>query len=266
MHVLLLHTLKSIGKRPLQTVIVIVAVAIVAACFVMVLSMDGLFFSSAMLWAGRTHGDADFSYEAAIPELAKNAELVRELADQRLGADVVFHSGGSYRGADTANGKISCLRIWTPDLGEFEELMGAEIAERLDEAESGGEYLEAHVAKFFLELSGMKLGDIITVEGLNKPVRITAVAADNSIYFSHPQPVIVVQKPIEEHDDVLSMALKTDASEEEVSAFIAELTELFPGSGFNGRCVRDYAVTAARDSAIPQTPTPRRCTRRVSSS
>lgn len=249
MHVLLLHTLKSIGKRPLQTVIVIVAVAIVAACFVMVLSMDGLFFSSAMLWAGRTHGDADFSYEAAIPELAKNAELVRELADQRLGADVVFHSGGSYRGADTANGKISCLRIWTPDLDEFEKLMGTEIAERLDEAESGGEYFEAHVAGFFLELSGMKLGDIITVEGLNKPVRITAVAADNSIYFSHPQPVIVVQKPIEEHDDVLSMALKTDASEEEVSAFIEGLTELFPESGFRGGCVRDYAVTTARDSA-----------------
>lgn len=251
MHVLLLHTLKSIGKRPLQTAIVIVAVAIVAACFVMVLSMDGLFFSSAMLWAGRSYGDADFCYDAAIPELAKNAGLVRELADQRLGADLVFYGGsvGTYRGADTANGKISCQRFWTPDLDEFEVLMGAEIAERLDGAESGGEYLEAHVAGFFLEISGAKLGDIIRVEGLNKPVRITAVAADKSIYFSHPQPVIVVQKPIEEHEEAMSVALKTDASEEEVSAFIAELTELFPGSEFNGRCVRDYAVTTARDSA-----------------
>ena len=185
---LLLHTLRSIGKRPVQTVIIILSLVIVVACFLIMFSMPDIFFASASLWAASGRGDSQHivsgyanDFDGVYDEML---DSVRSAADGAVTLTVQ-----SALTAVTPVGNALCHVMYVDSLDPFLEIMGVTVSDTLDDTE---ELRRACVPEYFLEMTGLSLGEEFVVDGTG-PVRIVTVVKNDAAFYPNPRPIIAVE-------------------------------------------------------------------------
>ena len=185
---LLLHTLRSIGKRPVQTVIIILSLVIVVACFLIMFSMPDIFFASAGLWAASGRGDSQHivagyanDFDGVYDEML---DSVRSAAD-----GAVTLTMKSDLTAVTPVGNALCRVMYIDSLHPFLEIMGVTVSDTLDDTE---ELRRACVPEYFLEMTGLSLGEEFVVDGTG-PVRIVTVVKNDAAFYPNPMPIIAVE-------------------------------------------------------------------------
>ena len=185
---LLLHTLRSIGKRPVQTVIIILSLVIVVACFLIMFSMPDIFFASASLWAASKRGDSQHivsgyanDFDGVYDEML---DSVRSAADGAVTLTVQ-----SELTAVTPVGNALCHAMYVDSLDPFLEIMGVTVSDTLDDTE---ELRRACVPEYFLEMTGLSLGDEFVVDGTG-PVRIVTVVKNDAAFYPNPMPIIAIE-------------------------------------------------------------------------
>lgn len=185
---LLLHTLRSIGKRPVQTVIIILSLVIVVACFLIMFSMPDIFFASAGLWAASKRGDSQHivsgyanDFDGVYDEML---DSVRSAADGAVTLTVQNELT-----AVTPVGNALCHVMYVDSLQPFLEIMGVTVSDTLDDTE---ELRRACVPEYFLEMTGLSLGDEFVMDGTG-PVRIVTVVKNDAAFYPNPMPIIAVE-------------------------------------------------------------------------
>ena len=225
MSVILLHTLKSIGKRPVQTFIIVASVIIAAACFVLMLAMPAIFADCYMLIGGRTFGNADYTVEVNVDGDTDKYASLTELADARFGKNyaVVVELGEQIVQVQSVN--MMCAMTLVADLDNYDSVndtsfLSSSLPEGTDVPEG---VFRACVSQYFLEESGLSLGDTFRSVALGE-IMVTAVADNTGLYFSHPVPKIVVEADIGTLNTPFSVRV-FDCPQTDTEAFAYDIQE-----------------------------------------
>ena len=196
MSIILMHTLKSMGKRPVQTAIIVVSVVITAACIVLMLAMPDIFFDCYVLISGRAYGSAQYYFEVVIGDGTKDYHDIFPVLDRAFGDEWCAVIDYGEVAAKTESFNLMCEIYIADDLDRFNSLNGAVPCAALPEEELPEGYAPVCVSEFFTEKSGLSLGDTFSVVPVGNAV-VAAVMPDNGHYFSHPYPKLAVQRGLD---------------------------------------------------------------------
>lgn len=188
MNILFRHTLSSVTRNPVQSLIVVASAAMITACMLLCLCISSFFEYSTALWAenyyvgaemiihtSRTHED---EVEEWFDAHSEDIEAVSMTAELTLAAS-----------SDTAT--VQVMNIFT-DLGGldgFDAVIGAEILERTENTTS---LPSAHISQDSADILGVSLGDTFKVKGEGE-FFVEAIASNTSRYYGNPTPVIACE-------------------------------------------------------------------------
>lgn len=188
MNILFRHTLSSVTRNPVQSLIVVASAAMITACMLLCLCISSFFEYSTSLWAenyyvgaemiihtSRTHED---EVEEWFDAHSEDIEAVSVTAELALAAS-----------SDTAT--VQVMNIFT-DLGGldgFDAVIGAEILERTENTTS---LPSAHISRDTASILGIGVGDTLTVKGHGEYF-VEAIASNTSRYYGNPTPVIACE-------------------------------------------------------------------------
>ncbi len=188
MNILFRHTLSSVTRNPVQSLIVVASAAMITACMLLCLCISSFFEYSVSLWAenyyvgaemiiftSRTHEDEAEEWFDAHSE---DIEAVSVTAELKLAAS-----------SDTVT--VQVMNIFT-DLGGldgFDAVIGAEILERTENTTS---LPSAHISQDSADILGVTLGDTFEVKGEGE-FFVEAIAANTKRYYGNPTPVVVCE-------------------------------------------------------------------------
>ena len=188
MNILFRHTLSSVTRNPVQSLIVVASAAMITACMLLCLCISSFFEYSTSLWAenyyvgaemiihtSRTHED---EVEEWFDAHSEDIEAVSETVELALAAS-----------SDTAT--VQVMNIFT-DLGGldgFDAVIGAEILER---TENTTPLPSAHISQDSADILGVTLGDTFEVKGEGE-FFVEAIAANTQRYYGNPTPVIACE-------------------------------------------------------------------------
>lgn len=188
MNILFRHTLSSVTRNPVQSLIVVASAAMITACMLLCLCISSFFEYSTSLWAenyyvgaemiihtSRTHED---EVEEWFDAHSEDIEAVSETVELTLAAS-----------SDTAT--VQVMNIFT-DLGGldgFDAVIGAEILER---TENTTPLPSAHISQDSADILGVTLGDTFEVKGEGE-FFVEAIAANTKRYYGNPTPVIACE-------------------------------------------------------------------------
>lgn len=193
MNILFRHTLSSVTRNPVQSLIVVASAAMITACMLLCLCISSFFEYSTSLWAenyyvgaemiihtSRTHED---EVEEWFDAHSEDIEAVSMTAELTLAAS-----------SDTAT--VQVMNIFT-DLGGldgFDAVIGAEILERTENTTS---LPSAHISQDSADILGVTLGDTFEVKGEGE-FFVEAIAANTKRYYGNPTPVIACETDMSE--------------------------------------------------------------------
>ena len=188
MNILFRHTLSSVTRNPVQSLIVVASAAMITACMLLCLCISSFFEYSTALWAenyyvgaemiihtSRTHED---EVEEWFDAHSEDIEAVSMTAELTLAAS-----------SDTAT--VQVMNIFT-DLGGldgFDAVIGAEILERTENTTS---LPSAHISQDSADILGVSLGDTFKVKGEGE-FFVEAIASNTKRYYGNPTPVIACE-------------------------------------------------------------------------
>lgn len=188
MNILFRHTLSSVTRNPVQSLIVVASAAMITACMLLCLCISSFFEYSTSLWAenyyvgaemiihtSRTHED---EVEEWFDAHSEDIEAVSETVELALAAS-----------SDTAT--VQVMNIFT-DLGGldgFDAVIGAEILER---TENTTPLPSAHISQDSADILGVSIGDTFEVKGEGE-FFVEAIAANTRRYYGNPTPVVVCE-------------------------------------------------------------------------
>ena len=241
MNILLRHTLSSITRNPVQSVIVVVSTAMITACMLLCLCISSFFEYSASLWAenyyvgaemiiftSRTHED---EVEEWFDAHSEDIEAVSMTAELTLAAS-----------SDTAT--VQVMNIFT-DLGGldgFDAVIGAEILERTENTTS---LPSAHISQDSADILGVTLGDTFEVKGEGE-FFVEAIAANTKRYYGNPTPVVVCETDMSEQTSLRYCVWFKDAygtapdGRENIEVFSEELAAITGNVSGVQATARDY--------------------------
>lgn len=188
MNILFRHTLSSVTRNPVQSLIVVASAAMITACMLLCLCISSFFEYSTSLWAENYYVGADMiihtsrTHEDEVEEWfdahSEDIEAVSMTAELTLAAS-----------SDTAT--VQVMNIFT-DLGGldgFDAVIGAEILERTKNTT----FLpSAHISRDTASILGIGVGDTLTVKGHGEYF-VEAIASNTSRYYGNPTPVIACE-------------------------------------------------------------------------
>ena len=188
MNILFRHTLSSVTRNPVQSLIVVASAAMITACMLLCLCISSFFEYSTSLWAenyyvgaemiihtSRTHED---EVEEWFDAHSEDIEAVSMTAELTLAAS-----------SDTAT--VQVMNIFT-DLGGldgFDAVIGAEILERTENTTS---LPSTHISRDTASILGIGVGDTLTVKGHGEYF-VEAIASNTKRYYGNPTPVIACE-------------------------------------------------------------------------
>ena len=188
MNILFRHTLSSVTRNPVQSLIVVASAAMITACMLLCLCISSFFEYSASLWAENYYVGAEMlvftshTHEDEVEEWfdahSEDIEAVSVTAELTLAAS-----------SDTAT--VQVWNIFT-DLGGldgFDAVIGAEILER---TENTTPLPSAHISRDTASILGIGVGDTLTVKGRGEYF-VEAIASNTSRYYGNPTPVIACE-------------------------------------------------------------------------
>ena len=227
MNILFRHTLSSVTRNPVQSLIVVASAAMITACMLLCLCISSFFEYSTSLWAenyyvgaemiihtSRTHED---EVEEWFDAHSEDIEAVSMTAELTLAAS-----------SDTAT--VQVMNIFT-DLGGldgFDAVIGAEILERTENTTS---LHSAHISRDTASILGIGVGDTLTVKGRGEYF-VEAIAANTRRYYGNPTPVVVCETDMSEQTSLRYCVWFKDAygtapdGRENIEVFSEELTAI----------------------------------------
>lgn len=227
MNILFRHTLSSVTRNPVQSLIVVASAAMITACMLLCLCISSFFEYSTALWAenyyvgaemiiytSRTHED---EVEEWFDAHSEDIEAVSMTAELTLAAS-----------SDTAT--VQVMNIFT-DLGGldgFDAVIGAEILER---TENTTPLPSAHISQDSADILGVTLGDTFEVKGEGE-FFVEAIAANTKRYYGNPTPVIACETDMSEQTSLRYCVWFKDAygtapdGRENIEVFSEELTAI----------------------------------------
>lgn len=241
MNILFRHTLSSVTRNPVQSLIVVASAAMITACMLLCLCISSFFEYSASLWAenyyvgaemiiftSRTHED---EVEEWFDAHSEDIEAVSVTAELALAAS-----------SDTAT--VQVMNIFT-DLGGldgFDAVIGAEILERTENTTS---LPSAHISQDSADILGVTLGDTFKVKGEGE-FFVEAIAANTKRYYGNPTPVIACETDMSEQTSLRYCVWFKDAygtapdGRENIEVFSEELAAITGNVSGVQATARDY--------------------------
>lgn len=188
MNILFRHTLSSVTRNPVQSLIVVASAAMITACMLLCLCISSFFEYSTSLWAenyyvgaemiihtSRTHED---EVEEWFDAHSEDIEAVSMTAELTLAAS-----------SDTATVQVMNISTNLGGLDGFDAVIGAEILER---TENTTPLPSAHISRDTASILGIGVGDTLTVKGRGEYF-VEAIASNSSRYYGNPTPVIACE-------------------------------------------------------------------------
>lgn len=175
MNILLRHTLASIARNPVQSVIIMISTAMITACVFICLCISSMFEQLTAIWGTSGYGGADVLVYTDDWETTDN--YLAEYADYIASSYYSFERN-EYVMSETNTVRSYMLGVF--DLEEFDRLIGAEI---LESGDNDTVYPSAHVSLIFASATGLGIGDTFTTKtGLT--FAVTAICNNISRYAS----------------------------------------------------------------------------------
>ena len=188
MHILFRHTLSSVTRNPVQSLIVVASAAMITACMLLCLCISSFFEYSASLWAENYYVGAEMiiftscAHEDEVEEWldahSEDIEAVSMTAELTLAAS-----------SDTATVQVMNISTDLGGLDGFDAVIGAEILERTENTTS---LHSAHISRDTASILGIGVGDTLTVKGRGEYF-VEAIASNSSRYYGNPTPVIACE-------------------------------------------------------------------------
>lgn len=253
MAVILLHTLKSMGKRPVQTAIILFSVILVSACLVLMIAFPSLFREAYFTIADRTYGEAVCNLDyIAFPATTEEAETLDGMLADVLGTDFVTIVRTGETSARIGNVNMLIDLTVADDLDAFNSFNGVHTV-----ATAGGappaDCLPACVSSYFSEKAGLSVGDVFEIVAVGK-VYVTAVVGDESMYFSHPCPRVAVELYHAVLPPPYSVQVYGDCSVGEITALTERLNNVECVQSAVWYDIADYAADFAESRAAANMP------------
>ena len=182
MNILLRHTLSSITRNPVQSVIVVVSTAMITACVLLCLCVSSLFKFTTRLWADYLFGGS----QMIVNTSPQHQDEVREWLEAHDDVEAYIMT---YDVSATVMSEDATVRAFGSAnefgaLDTYDSLISAVV---LDRAENTTSLPSAHISADFAEVLGLSVGDTFTVKG-NGEFFVEAVCAATSRYYSNPLP------------------------------------------------------------------------------
>ena len=193
MNILFRHTLSSVTRNPVQSLIVVISAAMITACILLCLTVSTFFEFSTALWAENYYVGA----EMLIYTENVHAEGVEGWLDSHHD-DVEAYSLTSEvtlsASSDTVTMQVMRIFTDTDGLDEFDALTGAEMIAR---TENDTSLPSAHISRDSADILGVTLGDTFEVKGEGE-FFVEAIAANTKRYYGNPTPVVVCETDMSE--------------------------------------------------------------------
>ena len=241
MNILFRHTLSSVTRNPVQSLIVVASAAMITACMLLCLCISSFFEYSVSLWAENSYVGAEMiiytsrTHEDEVEEWfdahSEDIEAVSVTAELTLAAS-----------SDTAT--VQVMNIFT-DLGGldgFDAVIGAEILERTENTTS---LPSAHISQDSADILGVTLGDTFEVKGEGE-FFVEAIAANTKRYYGNPTPVVVCETDMSEQTSLRYCVWFKDAygtapnGRENIEVFSEELAAITGNVSGVQATARDY--------------------------
>lgn len=183
MNIILRHTLGSIKRNPVQSVIVVVSTAMITACVLVCLCISSLFEQLTSLWGTSRYGGADLiitGYYATEYGGVPFGESLRAYSEEH--SDEIAAVLATYESSLSVMSSTETVRAYgiiAEDLDRFDSLTGAEILSR---CENTSDLPSAHVSLAFAQATDLSLGDAFTTKN-GSSYFISAICNNTSRYF-----------------------------------------------------------------------------------
>lgn len=241
MNILFRHTLSSVTRNPVQSLIVVASAAMITACMLLCLCISSFFEYSTSLWAenyyvgaemiiftSRTHED---EVEEWFDAHSEDIEAVSVTAELTLAAS-----------SDTATVQVWNISTDLGGLDGFDAVIGAEILER---TENTTFLPSAHISRDTASILGIGVGDTLTVKGRGEYF-VEAIASNTSRYYGNPTPVIACETDMSEQTSLRYCVWFKDAygtapdGRENIEVFSGELAAITGNVSGVQATARDY--------------------------
>ena len=187
MNILIRHTLNSVLRNPVQSVIVVASTAMITACVLVCLCISSLFEQLAGLRAGTWYAGADLYVSALTTHAEEVADYAAAHADE---TEAVLFTREGERAILSDSSTVRGYMIGVDDIAEFNSLTSATV---LTSAENGTEHPSAYVSAAFAEVTGVSLGDTFSTN-TGETFTVTAIADNSARYYNGTTVVFVCEQ------------------------------------------------------------------------
>lgn len=198
MKILFKHTLHSIGKNPVQTIIMVISVIIVTACALLCLNISSIFRQTAELWGPSAFGNGNYciycnagDYYHENGDKITPEEQYREIETfvESLGGNAFFQSQSAVF-LETAGHTIQSSAVYVENLEEANRICSSRI---LEEIAPSKEYTNAYVSFKFAELAELGVGDTFTIKGSEEKIFVRGIADNYGLYYGPTTVRVVIE-------------------------------------------------------------------------
>ena len=202
MNILVRHTLNSVLRNPVQSLIVVASTAMITACILMCMCISSMFEQIAAQWADRTFAGADIITAVYTDE---NIAAVTNFIDAHSEEvqDYYFSDSASVN-VITETASVRGLSIVVYDIEEFDRLTSAKVLARTD---NPSEHPSAHISTVLADRAGLSLGDTFTLNN-GRTCFVSAIVAPTARYFDQQAACFAYEYPTEIQLNTVSIYLK----------------------------------------------------------
>lgn len=205
MNILIRHTLNSVLRNPVQSLIVVASTAMITACILMCMCISSMFEQIAAQWATRTYAGA-----SVLVDLHSSPTLSFDPALEYIDAhsdDVVgyYFTADNYDDAvfsDTASARAMGVGVYNIDY--FDSVTGSKALARRN---NDTEYPSVHISNVLADVAGLSVGDTLSLKD-GTVLYVESVMNPTGRYFDQLVACFVYELPEDTAPDILYLYLK----------------------------------------------------------
>lgn len=182
MNILLRHTLASIARNPVQSVIIMISTAMITACILVCLCISSMFEYTTSLWANKYYVGSQMIIHAGADNRETVLAWIEEHSDE-IEAYTVLSEIDAIVIVDDETINAKRLGVEYGTLDEFDEQVGAMV---LSYAENTTEFPSAHISLSLARTAGLDVGDLFDIKN-SGTFFVEAICADTSCYYPNPE-------------------------------------------------------------------------------
>ena len=205
MNILVRHTLNSVLRNPVQSLIVVASTAMITACILMCMCISSMFEQIAAQWATRTYAGASVLVDLhSSPTLSFDPalEYIDAHSDEVVG---YYFTADNYDDAvfsDTASARAKGVGVYNIDY--FDSVTGSKALARRN---NDTEYPSVHISNVLADVAGLSVGDTLSLKD-GTVLYVESVMNPTGRYFDQLVACFVYELPKDTVPDILYIYLK----------------------------------------------------------